>query len=353
MSDVAVIVVHYHTAALAVQAVAAVREDCLHSSIAHDLIVVDNGSDPAGAAALEATGVRIVRPAHNLGYAGAINAGVRSASAASLIAMNADVVVRLGCIRALLDELHAGAAVAGPRFHWDRAGRLLLPPTERRDLLSEALSRVSARGPRWSTIARRRWRSHARRHWRADRSIDSIALSGALLAFRRDANDAVGGFDDGFALYFEETEWLSRLARQGYRGRYVPGARAHHLYNSSARHHERAQEWFAASARRFEGREFGRVAAEWLRRLQPRHAPARHEASLPAAAPVLPRQERGTWLEISSGPNGYPAAGERLEDDCDGWRLPNDVWEHLSPGTYAVRAVSDAGRELMTIGFRR
>ena len=46
---------------------------------------------------------------------------------------------------------------------------------------------------------------------------------------RRDAWEAVGGFDEGFRpVWFEDVDFLKRLRRAGYRVRYVPSAVARH-----------------------------------------------------------------------------------------------------------------------------
>jgi GT2 family glycosyltransferase len=474
--DVAVVLVHYHTPALAAEAIAALRADDRHG-LRIECVIVDNGSDAAGAETLRALAtsasaanrhggdsdrlpaeasllvparnragvgrssvdvagavaaadrnpgyasggnfdVTVLTAGRNLGYAGGVNFGVASTRAPIVIAMNADVVVRPGCLAALRGELlggSGGCGAAGPRFSWDRAGRLLLPPTERRDFTSEALARLSARGEGWARAARRRWRGHARRHWEARESIDSYALSGALLAFRRDVWDAIGPFDDGYRLYFEETDWLARLAARGWRGRYVPAAQAVHHYNRSARDEPEARAWFTASARRFEEKHVGRVRARWLRWLEATGAGTRDSArratagAAAAAAAQEPGQqlpgpsnERGgvnvmldlahhvggagragragsaggadgadstRWIEISSQPAGYPAAAERLvldagadayagvdaaaDDAARLWRMPVEIWDHLAPGAYTLRVVDDDGRECTAATFRR
>ena len=51
---------------------------------------------------------------------------------------------------------------------------------------------------------------------------------GVSVLLRREAFDAVGGFDEAFFAYFEETDLFWRLRLAGYEGRYVPEAITHH-----------------------------------------------------------------------------------------------------------------------------
>jgi GT2 family glycosyltransferase len=383
LTDLAVVIVHYDTPGLTAAAVSALRADLDRSGLRAECVIVDNGNRAADTGVLRGLGVRVVTAGRNLGYAGGVNFGAARTSAPLLVAMNPDVLVEPGCLAELCRELRAGVAAAGPRFSWDRAGRLLLPPTERRDLTSESLARLTARGPRWARLARAVWRRHARRHWLARRSVSSFALSGALLAMRRDAWDRIGPFDDRFQLYFEETDWLTRLARDGGQARYVPSARAVHYYNSSARHEPAAAGWFAASARRFEEKHGGRAArrlaslisvdtveyetrdAPWqaARVERPMTVTGAEPASVAVPAQSLPPAiditSDARWIEVSSATAGYPAAAEQLDARTDRgavnprWRLPDDVWDHLAPGRYTLRVVGHAGREQETVDFFR
>src|SRR6185295_4708557 len=240
----AVILVHYHTPDLAVDAVGALRVDLAAAGLAAEWLLVDNGSDAAERSRLDSLGVRRIDPGTNLGYAGGVNLGMASCTAEVVVLMNPDVLVLPGCVPALLGRLQAGAAVAGPAFFWDRGRRLLLPPGEARSRREELFAVLAGRDERWAARARRRWRRHARRHWESRSPLASHALSGGLLAIRRSAWERVGPFDEGFRLFFEETDWLLRARRHGVRSEYVPGAEAIHLYHQSAGAEPRARQWF-------------------------------------------------------------------------------------------------------------
>ncbi len=360
---VAIVLVHYHAAELAAEAVAALAADVAAAGLDAEWRLVDNGSDAAGRAFLEGLGIGRIDPGRNLGFAGGVNLGVSHTTAEAILLVNPDVLVQPGCVPALLAALAAGAAVAGPRFYWDRGKRMLLPPTEPRSRPAELAAAFAAGSPAWAARARRRLRRSARQHWNAAAAaapLSSFALSGSLLAIRRAAWDRVGPFDDGYPLYFEETDWLLRARRQGFAGAYVAAAEAIHLHGQSAVREPRAGAWFEESARRFRRRHYGRGFERLLAAIGRRAA--RHPAGFPpqlfpAAGIDLDafaegRAPRPLWVEVSPNPGGFPAPAEQLARPAGRWMLPADVAARLPDVPLSVRLVDEEGGELAAYTLR-
>jgi N-acetylglucosaminyl-diphospho-decaprenol L-rhamnosyltransferase len=61
-------------------------------------------------------------------------------------------------------------------------------------------------------------------------------LSGSCLLMRRDAFDAIGGFDAEFVAYFEDVDLGERLGRAGWHNVYVPSAVVRHIGTSVTGH---------------------------------------------------------------------------------------------------------------------
>jgi GT2 family glycosyltransferase len=346
----AVILVHYHTPLLAVEAVEGLRADLAGTGIDTEWLLIDNGSDAEARARLEGLPVRRIDPGGNLGYAGGINLGVSRSTAEAVVVMNPDVLALPGCVPRLLDRLAAGVAVAGPAFFWDRQRRLRLPPTEVRDRGGELLAVLAGRDERWAARARGRWRRHARRHWEAAAPLASHALSGSLLAIRRDAWEHVGPFDERFRLFFEETDWLLRARRLGLGAEHVPAAEAIHLHHQSASLEPQARQWFEESARRFRrlhyGAGFTSVLETLDRRLPRRRAPQLE--AVPEGGLALPRQAAyPLWVEVSPSPEGFPAAAERIAAPQGAWSLPEEITRRTAASRWTLQLADREGRELV------
>lgn len=148
-----------------------------------DLIVVDNHSTDDTAAIAERAGVRVVfEPINQI--ARARNAGARAAGGDALVFIDADSAPPAALLQRALDRLDTGRVVGG--------GAMLAPDKPIDDLARSGLEF-------WNRIGRR-----------------LNVAAGCFLFVRRDAFDAIGGFDE--RVYAGEEIFLSRrLKRHGRR----------------------------------------------------------------------------------------------------------------------------------------
>ncbi len=147
-----------------------------------------------------------------------------------MLFLNPDARVAVDDARRLVDRLESDSTLGacGPRIV-DADGRTC--PSIRRfprltSTLAEALF-VHHLLPdaNWaSEIVQRGYDVPSRVEW----------LSGAALCVRRTAFETVGGFDDRFFLYCEDTELCFQLHRAGFDILYEPSARATHAGGASA-----------------------------------------------------------------------------------------------------------------------
>jgi len=335
--SLAVIWVHYWSGPQIHESIEAVAADLERWDGGAELVVVDNGG-------LDRVrpGVTVVETGRNTGYAGGINRGVKATTAPFIVAMNPDVLVRPGCLGALSSGLRRFPIVA-PRLCLDRGCLLQLPLTEPRDFVSVLIAELGRHCRSWTPVARMRWRRHARRQWTSARPLfPSHDLSGAMLAFTRAAYETAGPWDEGFPLYFEETDWLRRSARLGLEAAVVNAAEAVHLYAGSTRHSPYAEHWFRHSAARYEKRHY----KAWQRRVL-REVRRRPRAPAPPDSPSHAPRRGPVWAELSSDPCGFPAAaGFADEPGVLELTVTRLLDSQLPAGRYWLRWVDNDDREL-------
>jgi GT2 family glycosyltransferase len=227
---VAAVIVHYRTPAETAAAAAAVAR----AAPEVEIVVVDNASGDrvAEALSLAAPGARLVTESANRGYGAACNRGSRETGRPYLLFLNSDAVVRPGAIAALADHLDRDGKLAavGPRLRntdgSPQASIRRLPTPWRILCESSGLAFLSGgRAPFEGHTATRQ--DHARA-----REVE--ALMGAALLVRREAFEQVGGFDEAFFLYAEETDLMARWHERGWRIFYEPAAEVVHAGGRSA-----------------------------------------------------------------------------------------------------------------------
>jgi N-acetylglucosaminyl-diphospho-decaprenol L-rhamnosyltransferase len=219
------IVVNYKSASLAVEAIRTARAA---TRTPLQVVVVDNSVDSAEADALRVNADVLIAAESNLGYAAAINRARRSCDGDVLLVSNPDVRYGAESIDRLLD---AGADVAGPALYWDDAFQWILPPSELHTAVEAVDAALASRWSWWDRLRDRRRIQKRLAFWSLAEPTSVPAISGAVMAIRRAAFDAVGGFDERFFLYFEEIDFVRRVRSEIV---YVPAARCRHIYNQSA-----------------------------------------------------------------------------------------------------------------------
>lgn len=83
--------------------------------------------------------------------------------------------------------------------------------------------------------------------------------AGMFLAFRADAFRDLGGFDEGFFLYYEDVDICARLWRAGWRVMFHPGVSVIHAAQRASRQRPRYMAWHLSSMARYFIKHLGRL----------------------------------------------------------------------------------------------
>ena len=207
--------------------------------------VVDNASPEGGAETVADLPLRLIRAPRNGGFSYGCNLGVAGGEAPYVLLLNPDARLDAAGLERLVAVLHEDPAtgVAGPRLLDDEGG---LAWSQRRfpRLRSTFAQALFVQ----RLLPRATWTDEVIRDPAAyERPGEPDWLSGACLLLRRDALERLGGLDEGFFLYSEDTDLCRRLRDAGYRVRYEPGVTARHEGGASAP--RTTTEWIAARSR--------------------------------------------------------------------------------------------------------
>jgi N-acetylglucosaminyl-diphospho-decaprenol L-rhamnosyltransferase len=242
--DIAVVIVTYKSAQLTIESLRSVSAERATSGLSIRAVVVDNASGdlPAISEAVLANDwsawVTCVPAPINGGFAYGNNLGIQHAYAngapAYVHLLNPDAQVRPGAIGTLVQFLqsHPDVGIAGGSFEnldgsdWPFAFRF---PS----VLGELDARLEVG---LVTSLLRPW-VVPRIMNKAEQPVDWVC--GASMMIRPSVFATIGGLDENYFLYFEETDFCFRAKRAGYATWYVPQSRVMHISGQSTKVDER------------------------------------------------------------------------------------------------------------------
>jgi len=346
-----VIIVNYHTDALAVRAAGSVLEQG-----DAEVFVVDNSPEVSCWHNLPA-GVQLLQNQENEGFARGCNRAYRECSGEFVLLLNPDAYLAPGALERLEGFLasHTDTAAVAPRIYWDDGRRILHPPTQLPGPRLWRRDRLAALYPVVRDLLAVAWRKRAVRYWRAEGCVRQDALSGGVVLLRRKAVEDVGGlFDERFFLYYEDSDLFMRLNQGNWRSYMFAGAEAVHYHDQSNLLSPGASgvkgEHMFRSGRRYAEKHFGRRAADrWVGPSTVRRgpdngflSPEKDASSGELVFPVPGELEDGWLLLVGRSPELMPAGGVW----GTGLRafLPGEVVDRLTPGVYHAGIFGQDGR---------
>jgi hypothetical protein len=231
--DISIIVVNWNTRDL--------LDDCLGSlpaaldGLHAEVILVDNASRDGSAEHVRRAfpAVTVIEAGANLGFARANNLALPRAVGDAVLLLNPDTVCRPGSLARLHRELAAlpAAGAVGPLL-LDARGAPTMSYGNEPSPLYHLLGLLGPHDRRWPRALRRATFARIPAADDPGRAVDYVV--GACLLIRRSCLEAVGGLDERFFMYFEETDWCRRARAAGWEIRYCAEARVAHLEGRAA-----------------------------------------------------------------------------------------------------------------------
>ena len=229
-----------------------------------EVIVVDNNSHDGTPDMIrqEHPQVRLIEPGENLGFSAGNNVGLAEARGRWLMLLNPDTEIIGDALSILVGFLqnHPAVGLVGPALFYADGSQ-----QSTRHRFPSLLSLFVASTPLYPLLS-----PLLRQYYMSDQSVKEVQavdwLSGAALVVRREVYQNVGGLDEGFFMYFEETDWQRRIKAAGWPIWFLPDAVIRHYEDASsgqvvALRHIR----FNRSRIRYTKRWHGARLATWLR----------------------------------------------------------------------------------------
>lgn len=189
------------------------------------ILVVDNAStDASFEIAQKMEGVELIRNDENLLFSGGNNVGIRHAfnsGAEYVVLINNDTTSDPELISELVNALAADthAGIAGPKIYYH----------ERPVMIWSAGGTVDF-GKGW--VRHRGIRQEDEGQFDAAAEVDYV--TGCCLMFKRNVYQAIGGLDESFPMYFEDTDFCTRARKAGFKVLYVPAGKMWHKISASS-----------------------------------------------------------------------------------------------------------------------
>lgn len=191
-----------------------------HSAI--EIIYVDNASADDSVALVAKFGcVKIIRNDENFGFAKGNNIGIEQAQGEFVFVLNPDTTLAPDCISRLVAYMHGvqDVGICMPK----------LLHQERPDTINSVGMTYDRRG---------------RQYHIGDGEVDAgqyaspmevLLVAGACMFCRKEMLGQIGGFDESYFAYYEDTELSLRAWWYGWRCVYVPDAIVYHLRNAASK----------------------------------------------------------------------------------------------------------------------
>lgn len=190
-----------------------------------ELVFVDNGSSDDSTALVEqgcaAYGIRLklIRNAHNNGFAPACNQGLALCSAPWVVMLNNDTRPEAAWLQQLLEAAHSGERVGMV------ASKMLR--SQQPNQIDSAGIAVDWTGIAWD------WRGGEPDQPDERAIVEIFGPCGGAALYARSLLESLGGFDEAFFAYLEDVDLAWRARLLGWRCLFQPQARLLHAHSST------------------------------------------------------------------------------------------------------------------------
>ncbi len=229
---VSIIIVNWNTRELLMRCIEAVGQDAAGLDL--EIIVVDNASSDGSAKTIREhySEVKLITNTRNLGFAVASNQGIKESKGEYILLLNPDAIVQPGAVRGLVCFLsdQRSVGIVGPLLY-GTDGQVQISSFGMTPSPIEAAMRafrIWRLAPKSKLARRFLTLPEGTCNW-----TETEHLLGACMLIRRDVVEQIGGLDEGFFLFLEETDFCCRAKDSGWKLAYYTGVAVTHIGEQS------------------------------------------------------------------------------------------------------------------------
>jgi GT2 family glycosyltransferase len=229
--DLSIIIINWNGGSLLARCIETIVSSA--PSVSYEILIIDNASSDDSLDQLRASEVaasmiaskqlRLVINPENRGFGAANNQAFALTDSPFVFLLNLDTEVPPGTIDKLIQKLTSDPTIGacGPKMlnpdGTTQTSVFFNPPCVWHTIMSQLwLYRLLPRRMRGELLLG--W------HWSHDRERSVPMLGGAAILAKREMIEQVGGFNESFHMYSEDSEWCWRITQKNWRLVFVPEA---------------------------------------------------------------------------------------------------------------------------------
>lgn len=229
--DVSVVIVNWNGGKYLEETINSLREKT--KDISYETILIDNNSDNQDESYLYLDklslfeNVTVIKSNENLGFAKANNRGMKIAKGRNFLILNPDVIMHNNVVKILSEYLDSNTDVGmtGPKI-FDIDGNFQQNCLKGKPYPMDTLFHLIGLAKAFPNV--KVFNGYALRYLNREEINECWGLSGCCMMLKKSLYEEIGGMDEQFFMYQEETDWGLRTARAGYKTVYNPNAEIIH-----------------------------------------------------------------------------------------------------------------------------
>lgn len=224
MSLISVIIINYNTPAMTEHAISRFIDRA--DGFNYEIILIDNNSsEKITGAVLKNEQIKFIQNTENVGFAKAVNQGIKIASGDYILLLNSDALVKKDTVKNMLAYLKNNnrVGVIGPKFIY---------PSGQNQVSSGKFPNLWREFFRLSMLHRILPFSAYNKNFKIIKSLDWV--SGGCLLIKREVIKQIGGFDENYFFSAEDMDFCLRAKKRGWQVIYYPLAGIVHYYGFSS-----------------------------------------------------------------------------------------------------------------------